>query len=451
MVKNRSMLRWLGVLTWACLGGGVYALARVGNQSDDHRSIASVQRYFLGAAERIEVEDSSRRLKIQDPVFFQLPDGSWQQVGFVESLSRQSTPTTIHWYAENVEARDCRLTLYRNRGRLEDVVTTMLPPEMRQKIQERLTAVMRQHGEELSAAFVPLVQTSLQRSMPIIEEEFRLSVERHRPEIEDLGKRWNDEVVTERLIPLARREIVPILREHGEPTAEEIGKELWDRASIWRFGWRAVYDRSPLPRKDLLQEEWDRFVEEEAVPVFEAYMDEIVIAVQEILAAIAANETVRHELTDVANGIAADPDTQELVRQILQETLLENQRLREVWTNVWSSRDAQAALDLAGDRLEPVIRQIGDDLFGSREEGINPNFARVLRNQILGKDRQWIVATVASENGGTDPVVNLAYSTEPMPYPIVYLADQTGDDLSQPESRTELKQSLRPSASGDKR
>lgn len=449
MVSKRSMLRWLGVLTWACLGGGVYALARVGKEADGHRSIAHVQRYFLGAAERVEVKDPSHRLRLQDPVFFQSLDGSWQQVGFVESLSVDSAPTMIHWYAEDIEAHDCRLTLYRNRGRLEDVVTTMLPPEMRQKIQTRMKEVMRQHGEELSAAFVPLVQTSLQRSMPVIEEEFLLSVERHRPEIEDLGKRWNDEVVTERLIPLARREIVPILREHGEPTAEEIGKELWDRASIWRFGWRAVYDRSPLPRKDLLQEEWDRFVDEEAVPVFEAYMDEIVIAVQEILAAIAANETVRHELTDVANGIAADPETQKLVRQILQETLLENQRLRDVWTNVWSGRDAQAALDLAGDRLEPVIRQIGDDLFGSREEGINPNFARVLRNQILGKDRQWIVATVASEKGDADPVVKLAYSTESMPYPIVYLADQTGDDLSQ--SETELQQSRRPLTSGDER
>ena len=215
MVLKRSMLRWLGVLTWACLGGGVYALARVGSEADGHRSIASVQRYFLGAAERVEVEDSSHRLRLQDPVFFQSPAGSWQQVGFVESLSIESAPPTIHWYAEDIEAQDCRLTLYRNRGRLEDVVTTMLPPEMRQKIQERLTTVMRQHGEELSAAFVPLVQTILQRSMPVIEEEFRLSVERHRPEIEDLGKRWNDEVVTERLIPLARREIVPFLREHG--------------------------------------------------------------------------------------------------------------------------------------------------------------------------------------------------------------------------------------------
>lgn len=449
MVSKRSMLRWLGVLTWVCLGGGVYALARVGNQADGHRSIAHVQRYFLGLAERVEVNDPSHRLRLQDPVFFQSPDGSWQQIGFVESLSVESAPTMIHWYAEDIEAHECRLTLYRNRGRLEDVVTTMFPPEMRQKIQTRVKEVMRQHAEELSAAFVPLVQTSLQRSMPVIEEEFLLSVERHRPEIEDLGQRWNDEVVTERLIPLARREIVPILREHGEPTAEEIGKELWDRASIWRFGWRAVYDRSPLPRKDLLQEEWDRFVDEEAVPVFEAYMDEIVIAVQEILAAIAANETVRHELTDVANGLAADPETQKLVRQILQETLLENQRLRDVWTNVWSSRDAQAALDLAGDRLEPVIRQIGDDLFGSREEGINPNFARVLRNQILGKDRQWIVATVALEKGDANPLVKLAYSTEPMPYPIVYLADQTGDDLSQ--SETELQQSRRPTASGDER
>ena len=80
-------------------------------------------------------------------------------------------------------------------------------------------------GEELSNAFVPLVQDSLKRSLPIIEAEFRLSVKRHRSEIEALGDCWNDEVVSQRLVPLARREIVPIVRKHGQPTAEEIGRE----------------------------------------------------------------------------------------------------------------------------------------------------------------------------------------------------------------------------------
>jgi hypothetical protein len=76
--------------------------------------------------------------------------------------------------------------------------------------------------------------------------------------------------------------------------------------------------------------------------------------------------------------------------------------------------------------LEPVVRQIGDDLFGSQEEGINPDFARVLRNQILGKDRRWIVLTPTRGDASTSTI---EIADESMPYPIVYLADRnrTGD------------------------
>jgi hypothetical protein len=78
--------------------------------------------------------------------------------------------------------------------------------------------------------------------------------------------------------------------------------------------------------------------------------------------------------------------------------------------------------------LEPVIRQIGDDLFGNETQGINPDFARVLRNQILGKDRRWIVATVADHvavpGGERREPIPIRASADSTPYPVIYLADR---------------------------
>ena len=84
---------------------------------------------------------------------------------------------------------------------------------------------------------------------------------------------------------------------------------------------------------------------------------------------------------------------------------------------------------MAGDRLEPVIRKIGDDLIGSRELGINPNFARVLRSQILGKDRQWIVA-IPVQGDRKKQQLRIETSTDSMPYPIVYLANPDNTQLA---------------------
>ena len=439
---NKTTLRIIGFTTWVALT----ALLVAGLQSEQQRvsteSEKSLKNYLFGQQDEVPVSVSAGALRLHDPVFLQQADGSWTQVGFVQEINRAaaesgntSSSAILNWHSSQTKATDYRFILYRNRGRLEDVIATMLPPATRAKIQERLETTMKQHGEELSNAFVPLVQDSLKSSLPIIETELRRSVRRHRGKIEALGDRWNDEVVSQRLVPLARREIVPIVRKHGQPTAEDIGRELWDRASIWSFGWRAAYDGLPLvPRKDLVREEWTRFVEDEAIPIFEGRMDDIVTSIQRIVADVAANPEVRKELTDVAIVIANDPEAQKLVRQILKESLVDNQQLKDSWKEVWNSDQARKAFDLAGDKLEPVIRKIGDDLIGSRELGINPNFARVLRSQILGKDRQWIVA-IPNQGDDSTPMPQIETSTEAMPYPVVYLANPENMQLAIPDAK----------------
>lgn len=411
----------IGICFWTfAIGAGLFGASTLHRSTS--KSSTSLLQYLAGPTDKIVANDPTSRLRTHDPVFYADEAGRWSQVGYVESTAGETV--TLAWHATDVDPQNVSLSQYRSSGKLEDVIAMMLPPDQRDRIAAKISEAMTQHGDDLAGAFVPLVQRSFAESLPVIESEFRASVGRHRAEFDALAIKYNDKVLRDRLIPLARREIVPIVRTHGQPPAEEIGRELWDQASIWRFGWRAVYDRSPLPKKDLLQEEWDRFVDEQAVPIFESHMDDVVVAVQRILTDVANNEAVRTELTGAAAEIAADAQVQALVREILKETFVDNAKLRDVWTRVWTSDEARAAFDMAGDRLEPVARSIGDDLFGTREGGINPNFARVLRNQILGKDRRWITATPKNSTSNFLPTIQPA--TRPMAYPIVHLA--TGDN-----------------------
>ena len=329
-----------------------------------------------------------------------------------------SNEVRIRWYSSNLSHEYCELDFYQTTGQLDEVVRTMLPPEKRDQIQERIAAVVNQHGQQLAQAFVPLVQRSLYESLPIIEDEFRRSVHRHREEIDRMGRRWNSEIVAQRLVPLARKEVFPIVKRHGQPVAEEIGQELWDRASIWRFGWRAIYDRTPLPERNLVQGEWQRFVQNEAVPVMRSHVDDIVIMIQRILRDVVTDENIRSEMSNLAYYLSSDPETQALMAKLLKESLVHNDRLRQRWHEIWTSDEAKRAFAVAGDLMEPVVRSIGDDLFGTEDSGINPDFARVLRNQILGKDRRWIVARQSDTR--FDGAVHRA--AHAMPFPVVYLA-----------------------------
>lgn len=435
---KRSWLRFVGLLFWVAFV--VVATAAIRTPDGDRQSRGSAMKYLVDRGSRIGVIDHSGFVRLRDPVFMKTPDKEWIQVGHISAVSQDHPDHLVmQWYADRIPATEAikagQLTAHQVTGRLSEVVATMLPAAKREKIRDRMEQAFRAHGDEVMASLVPIVQQSLQRSLPVIEDEFRKSAARHRGEIEELVDRWNDKLIDQRLVPLARREVIPIVRRHGQPIAEEIGRELWDRAPLWRFGWRAAYDRSPLPERNLVQEEWERFVDQEAIPVFEQHMDEIVDAIQRTIADIAANQAVTKELGEVAKSLLGDPQAVRILRDVLKESIVENAQLRAVWRDVWSSDQARQALDVAGDRLEPVIRQIGDDLFGNEEQGINPDFARVLRNQILGKDRRWIVATMTNhgreslaEQGEPIPIRTAA---ESMPYPVVYLADRrhlSGDD-----------------------
>ncbi|GAA5505182.1 hypothetical protein Rcae01_00623 [Novipirellula caenicola] len=410
------------------------AIARVDSPTDpdaDHSHRTPLVRFLSTRPTRITAIDLSGRLRQYDPVFRMDATGDYRQVGHVvdrtpdPSLPSTEPPSvTIAWYDSGLAADEVQWVQYHNDGRLEDVAKLMLPEQKRERIRQQLAEAIRLYGDEFSQAFQPLVQQSIQQSLPVIESELKRSIARHRGDIDALAKRWNDEVVRERLIPLAREEIMPIVKEHGRPTAEKIGQQIWERASLWRFGWRAVYDRTPLPEQNLLNEEWQRFVQKDVGPVLERNMDEIVATVQKILVETAANPVVRGELADVASDIAQDPEAQQLVKVILQETLVENQRLRQVWSDVWQSEEARRAIDLASRRMEPVLRNIGDELFGTQDEGIDPAFALVLRNQIFGKDRRWIIASPRQDGRGDSADRVIPVSDQWMAYPIVYLAEK---------------------------
>lgn len=366
-------------------------------------------------------------LRHGDPIFTRDPAGQWIQAGYVTDVDSRSVTRVARatWYAGVVDPDRCQFSYHYNRGRIADVIQTLLPPEKRERIQALIREAIELDGDEIAAAMRPIVTRSLRESVPVVERALKESVARHRDEIEQLGERYREAILEERLLPLVREEVMPIVREHAEPVAQTIGRELWDSASIWRFGWRALYDRTPLPSRDLLKEEWDRFVQEEAIPIVQRHMDEVIEAQRNILIDISKNPRVRQELREVAEELASDPELQDLVTAIVRESIIDNQELRDVWAENWQSEDAQAALQLTSRRLEPVVRKIGDELFGTREGGISPSFARVLRNQVLGKDRRWITAHPAAEThhaGGTIPV---ALAPPGDPFPLLILADET--------------------------
>ena len=428
--------------------------------------LKSISQFVFNRAETVTIKIAPNSLQVGDPVFIKRGlAGDWsnnsaatkrrnstsintdtvlqsiiwdsgqmhyRQVGYVVQVNEDIA--FVQWYDPELSPQDCDWVQHQTSQALSDVVETLLPPKKRQQIALQITAAMSQHGQQVSDAMIPLIQQTVEESMPIIEDEFKKSMERHSGELRVFSDRWKNEWLKERFVPLARSEILPIVRQHAEPAAEKIGREIWDRASLWRFGWRAVYDTAPLPKRNLVRSEWKRFVDEEALPVIERNLDIMVVAIENTAKEIADNDKVRQEFGTLIEGVATDPESRRLVSVLLKESLIENKRLHQAWRDVWESPEAKASLRQVSERVEPVVRSIGDQIFGSREHGIEPNFARVLRSQILRKDRRWLIASPipdqqldALTKPETKSPIQVTRAKKSMVYPVIYIVQDRTD------------------------
>lgn len=419
---SRIHLQLVGAVTWIAAAIAVLLGAMAGGNSDRQAGPIGLADFLFGSSQPILAVDPLGTLKTHDPVFLRDPAGRWHQVGHVTSPALQpGARIELVWYSNEFDPSPYQLLQHHHDGSLAAMVALMLPIEKRQRIQQLLQEAFRTHGDELTAAILPLMEQSLRESLPVIEAELSAALQRHADDVDALLQHWNQTLVDRHLVPLARDELLPIVRRHGDPVAAQIGRELWNRVSLWSFGWRALYDRAPLPRQNLVEQEWLRFVEAEVVPVVDQHMEEIVVALQRMMRDVASDPKIRDRLAVAAGELVDDPQSRQVATKVLQESVVENRALRDRWRQIWSSDEARQALTLAGERLQPVVRQIGDTLFGTRQRGIDPGFARLLRSQVLGKDRRWIVALPA--DGGTaetPPVIRPA--AEPIPFPIVHLA-----------------------------
>lgn len=384
--------------------------------------------YWTSSPQYLQLSLPEVPAKDGDPIFALTEDGRWIQAGYLNYTDSgiSARKATAVWHSLELASEDCRFEYHRNRGKFGDIVRLLLPREKREKVEAIIRESIENDGEAIAQAMRPIVTRSMQESLPVVEQAFRQSISKHRVELEAVGERYRKTVLDERLVPLMKDEVLPVVKLHAEPLAQQIGKELWDRASVWRFGWRFLYDRTPLPDRDLVRREWDRFVEEEAIQVVESHTDEMLEAQRRILRDLTENQKIRSELSLLVTEISRDKELRDLVTVILRESVVENKELRRVWMEQWQSAEAKAALKLAGDRLEPVVRKIGDELFGTRDQGISPSFARVLRNQILGKDKRWLVAvrnsTPVMQNRDAAGVYQVTIGENDLPFPLTIMA-----------------------------
>jgi hypothetical protein len=168
-------------------------------------------------------------------------------------------------------------------------------------------------------------------------------------------------------------------------------------------------DYVPFTAGTRTKDRWDKYLNEEAMPVLEDRAGDFVHLVQAIMKDVGRNEQFRKVMRDSLAQMIDDPQLREVVWDIVREVIIDNPALGEAIAKTWTGPEAKKALNDTVTRVEPTINQLGHVLFGTPEAGFTPEFARVLRAKILRKDRRWFVLVLPTDTPpdaiGTPPAV----------------------------------------------
>ena len=423
-MKHRQLI--LGIVAWIAIGVSTWMVVR-GMDAKEQSSVADVVcgigQWVAGEkSERIARSDSWIVLSAGDPLLMRQADGTFRQVGRVrnhfshEPKEAWTKQASVVFY--NTVAEECPdgfvLEYHTTPTALDWVVRTMVSPERQQEIARLIADDWKSHREEVLTQLQPVLEKSLAYAVSAIEAEIPAIIQDHRNEFGQLADRYQAEIIRKQIVPLVRKEILPIVEEEITSVASELGLELWDRVSLWSFTWRYLYDVSPLPEKNAVKTEFDRFLEQEVRPQLEARSDQFVTITQRIISRVSRNDRVRSVIRENLRKVSSDPELQALIWSVVQESISQNENLKTSLQDYWKSAEVQNALQVANVRFEPTARAIGDAIFGNREHGVTPEFSRVLRSQILLKDRRWLVV-VPLGTGHLKPGENSSHSKDDLP------------------------------------
>lgn len=384
----------VGLIAWG--GGMVCAMFFANNRLDNdfrHRVIPRLLQYATGRRSSVALSLSeSLDIRTGDPIFLVEETGELTQVGEIQHRSSETAPTALLYASAPSPRADDRLNWYATPDSMAWVASTLIPEAKRQAINAELQRALAAHHDEILKSLQPLVERSMKQSLAIVEAELPSAIQEHREEIAAITEQYQTELIDKDVLPLVRREIWPIVRRRAQPLVIAIGNELWQKVSVWGFTWRFLYDKTPLvPRRTKFRKEFERFVDREAVPILERHSGKIVTVVQQVIRDASANPSVRAAARQSVSKVLNDPALRRLLWRIVQQTAIENPKFRQALQDTWTGPDARDALAAASRRFEPTVRRIGELVIGTREKGITPEFAAVLRNQILGKDRRWLI------------------------------------------------------------
>ncbi len=280
------------------------------------------------------------------------------------------------------------------------VAKTLLTEERIARLAAEWNAMLLPRRDDIFALLTPVIVGVIHDIELSVKESLPEFTARHRAELRELSRLLQEGLDDRELAELFEKEIWPVGEARLKPILSSIGREAWEKAPLWGFTWRIVYQSLPLTRDDHFERAWNEFARREITPLVRSRIDDIVAATRSAAREVLARPRIKEEIRLRFVELVEMPEFHRVVQVFIKEAFLDNPRFHDRLIARLDSPEAGRVIAAASENLEPTIRRMADILFGTREQGITAEFARVLRAQILQRDRRRFVVTPGDSAAG---------------------------------------------------
>jgi hypothetical protein len=402
------MKKWIGGVIWIIALIFLFNWIQWPREPATANPTSQIGNFLLKSRQTVRLEfENEELLRVGDLIFEDDPDKTAPvgKIVRVESPTSQEQAIVYTNYAvaeffgtvPPLYEGSATVTYHDTPNSLEWVVATMLPPQKQAEIRALIMSGLNEHRDAIWQELQPILGRAINDSQLIIQRDLREAIRRRADEFSAIASNYQEQFIEREIMPVLEQEVWPIIREETAPLIDEVGGEIWNQVSLWRFTWRYLYDASPLPARELTRKEFNRFVDSKAVPILKAHWPEFVDTQKRVLERIASNEPVQEVFQKGIEILSRDEQIRAILNEIFLEVFVNNEDLREIWRRTWESAEMQQVMADANERLGPTVTAIGEAMFGNPRKSITPEFSEVLRSRVLFKDQRWLVLHMNDE------------------------------------------------------
>lgn len=276
-------------------------------------------------------------------------------------------------------------------------ISMLVPDQKLDQIKTELKLYFEKHLIELKDDLPPIAMEIFDQSLGIIKKNAIsfLNKDSTQTMIDIYSKKLKEEYLEREFKPIFKQKIWPIVELEALKIINPILKEMVDQFPTAEVGFLYVYQTLPGTDTDHVEKRIKQFFDEEALLIVSKYADEIKNAQIQIISNIKENKEIKEFTIAAIKKLFEDQEISDWIKQSVQELYARTKpEILNEFQLKWKPRLQEITVDLL-EKFEPYALNMAYQILLNLEisDGItpiSPELAKVIRRQILQKDRFYI-------------------------------------------------------------